>query len=94
MGNLKRFNAKRKLRAEIVAIKMDNRMQKFLLGLRVEATMIDMLRNSASDAPNISLAAPLKSFGSCRLTSLIWIICAHSRLGSNPAGEAVERRDV
>jgi hypothetical protein len=64
VGNLKRFNAKRKLRAEIVAIKMDNRMQKFLLGLRVEAIMIDMLRNSASDAPNISLAAPLKSFGS------------------------------
>ena len=44
--NLKRFNAKRKFRAEIQAIKIDNRMKKTILGLRVEALIIDMLRDS------------------------------------------------
>ena len=44
--NLKRFNAKRKFRAEIEAIKIDNRMKKTILGLRVEALIIDMLRGT------------------------------------------------
>lgn len=58
VGNLKRFNAKRKFRAEIAAIKLDNRMKKTLLGLRVEALIIDMLRDRASALIGPRLARP------------------------------------
>lgn len=49
LGNLKRFNAKRKFRAGIEAIYAEHRMEQAISGLRVEALTLDMLRGKSLD---------------------------------------------